>query len=477
MDPKFLGIDLGTTSVKVVLISADGILLKSVSYPTSADVPSSIGCKGCEQNVVEIIKALQKCMAEIIDDGKPCVSKVGISGQMHGVMMWKSSHMKKYREGLSIKTGGDTTASFFESTSNLITWQDQRCDPDFLQSLPSPDSHLTLATGQGCPTLIWLKKNQPDLLLQYDCAGTVMDFLVAILCQRSRPLMTFQIAASWGYFNCQKGQWNQRQLEEADFPMALLPEVVSSGEPAGSLQSDWLGVSDGTILLAALGDMQCAVCSSLKQSNHAVLNMSTSCQLSFPMMHPDFKLPVTPDPESSVQYFPYFDGIYIAVAASLNCGNVLAGYVSMIQKWMANLGVNIDETKIWQNFLTQSADIKGEVDLPVIHPTLYGERHCPSQRGYMENITTDNLELGAIFRALCKGIVRNIHEMMSSSFLKENGVSTLACTGTVIARNELVKREIDLLYGGIEREYGHSCDSAYGAALVAAKGIPKFQMV
>ena len=66
--------------------------------------------------------------------------------------------------------------------------------------------------------------------------------------------------------------------------------------------------------------------------------MSTSCQLAFPILHCD-KVPVRPDPASPVQYFPYFDGGYLAVAASLNSGNVLTNYVSMIQKWNSALGI------------------------------------------------------------------------------------------------------------------------------------------
>lgn len=46
----------------------------------------------------------------------------------------------------------------------------------------------------------------------------------------------------------------------------------------------------------------------------------------------------TPDPAAPVAYFPYFDRTYLAVAASLNGGNVLATFVQMLVQWMADLG-------------------------------------------------------------------------------------------------------------------------------------------
>lgn len=72
--------------------------------------------------------------------------------------------------------------------------------------------------------------------------------------------------------------------------------------------------------------------------NVLVLNISTSAQLTF-AMPADFKPPDSPQPESSVAFFPYFGSSYLAVAASLNGGNVLATFVEMLTGWMKELGV------------------------------------------------------------------------------------------------------------------------------------------
>ncbi len=54
-------------------------------------------------------------------------------------------------------------------------------------------------------------------------------------------------------------------------------------------------------------------------------------------MHPSFLPPVL-DMTSPIEYFPYYNGRYLAVAASLSGGNVLAAFVKMLQQWTHELG-------------------------------------------------------------------------------------------------------------------------------------------
>ena len=58
--------------------------------------------------------------------------------------------------------------------------------------------------------------------------------------------MSVQNAASWGYFETNAGKWNLDILQAAGFPTNLLPEVVKSGEIAGTLAQTWYGIPNGT---------------------------------------------------------------------------------------------------------------------------------------------------------------------------------------------------------------------------------------
>lgn len=75
----------------------------------------------------------------------------------------------------------------------------------------------------------------------------------------------------------------------------------------------------------------------LRTLSFTVLNMSTSAQLTF-SMPADFTPASVPDALSPIAYFPYFHNTYLAVAAALNGGNILATFVGMLTSWMKEFG-------------------------------------------------------------------------------------------------------------------------------------------
>ncbi|XP_069136174.1 sedoheptulokinase-like [Argopecten irradians] len=449
-DPCVLGIDLGTTSVKVSLFhQASRSVISTVSKATKADVPSDVET-GSEQLASKIFTTLQECMSELQEERCRQVKCIGITGQMHGVVMWSE-----------LKTEGWQVPS----TSHLYTWQDQRCTTEFLESLPQPDSHLPLSTGHGCATLCWLHRFRPEVLDDFTCSGTIMDLLVAMMCGLETPVTSVQLAASFGYFNTKTMSWNKQNFQKIGFPIQILPDVREPGHVAGNLQYDWMGICKDTPVLAALGDVQCAVLSVASSETDAVLNMSTSGQMMFPV-RPEGGVPDHPDMTSSIQYFPYFDGQFLAMAASLNGGNVLSHMVIMLQQWFKAFGFDVNEDKIWSTLLGLGSDASTG---PIIVPTLFGERHLPEQKVAISGLTTSNLDLGSVFRSLCKGLVTNLCDMMPISVMESHGITTVKATGSVVDRNTIIRDEIAKHYGSFKVEFGSSCDSATGAAMFCVK--------
>ena len=195
-----LGVDLGTTTVKVALLDdKTKAVVRVKSRETAASVHSDLGSIGNEQDPNRILTALQFCLSGLAKEDLVRVRRVGVSGQMHGVILWKEG------SGWARNSYGR-----FETvkTSQVFTWQDGRCTLDFMAGLPEPRSHLKLATGLGCCTILWLAKNRPELLAEFDCAATIQDFVVAMLCGLDRPVMSVQNAASWGYFDTVEKKWN-----------------------------------------------------------------------------------------------------------------------------------------------------------------------------------------------------------------------------------------------------------------------------
>ncbi|XP_045149273.1 sedoheptulokinase [Echinops telfairi] len=157
-----LGIDLGTTSVKAALLEAAPgdpsgfVVLASCARASRAEVATesaAAGTQGREQDVSRILQALHECLAALPRQELRKVGAIGVSGQMHGVVFWKTGQGCEWTEGRATPV--------FESrtVSHLVTWQDGRCSSGFLASLPQPESHLSVATGFGCSTIFWLLKN------------------------------------------------------------------------------------------------------------------------------------------------------------------------------------------------------------------------------------------------------------------------------------------------------------------------------
>ncbi|XP_067864623.1 sedoheptulokinase isoform X2 [Heptranchias perlo] len=448
--PRYvLGLDLGTSSVKAVLLEAESrAVVNSQIQETRAE--------GREQDVGRIVSALHRCVAALPRERLHRVERIGVSGQMHGVMLWKS------KEGCIWQT---TEAGFtFQpgETSHLVTWQDGRCSHEFLASLAQPDSHLNLATGFGCATLFWYMRNRPQFLKPYSAAGTIHDYVVAVLCGLKRPLMSVQNAASWGYFNTRCGTWNLKILRDSGFPTCLLPAVVESGAIAGKTAHEWYGVPEGTEVGVALGDFQCSVYSCMTEKTDAVLNIGTSAQLTFALT-PAFRPPVSPNPAASVAYYPYLDGMYLAVAAALNGGNVLSSFVGMLKQWIQELGLEVPESTIYSRSINAALNV-ARSDLAV-QATIFGERHSPGQLASVTDISPSNLSLGHVTRALCRGIVENLHSMLPCQRLIESGVRRIIGSGNALSRNEVLRQEVEKVFT-LPVVYGKTVDSAVGVAMV-----------
>ena len=206
MTMLFLGVDLGTTSVKVALVHTEsGAVISSESEETNAykDVDVS---QAAEQDVSLIFRALDIAMTRLPGSAMQDVVAIGICGQMHGCMLWRKDCTCLDRPFSGTEDSlVDIVGSL--AISRLITWEDGRCGKEFLASLPVTQSCSRIATGYGCATLFWMQRDQTDVVEKFECSATVQDFLVACLCKLTVPRMSYHNADSWGYFNQTDCMW------------------------------------------------------------------------------------------------------------------------------------------------------------------------------------------------------------------------------------------------------------------------------
>ena len=200
-DGYLLGIDVGTSTVKVVLVSKVHLRVvqeqcKSLGSHLRVQIADAF-----ERSVDEIFSCVEDCISSFSPDSLKRVFSIGVCGQMHGCVLWKSTGVF-FRDGCLHYEQ--------EACSSFVTWQDGRCTTDFLSSLPLTRLPIRISAGYGCATLAWLQKFQPEIARKFDRAGTIMDLLVCGLCgDPANVVMSAQNAASWGYFDIEKMAWEK----------------------------------------------------------------------------------------------------------------------------------------------------------------------------------------------------------------------------------------------------------------------------
>lgn len=229
-----LGIDLGTTTVKVCLLSETNEIITSSKSPHNAYKDNSSSKLYREQDPQLIFDTLHQCLQNLDIHGISPISgieAVSVTGQMHGVVLWKEKNLAvsdvaedvvdnkseaegrghlQRSDGCNEGTLLDLFSNKIESNSNLITWEDQRCTDDFLKGLPT-SSFGSISTGYGAATLLWLHQHSRSFLESFTKCGTIMDLLVWLLARDNQVYMTPHNAKSWGYFDDTEMCWENEK--------------------------------------------------------------------------------------------------------------------------------------------------------------------------------------------------------------------------------------------------------------------------
>ena len=206
----------------------------------------------------------------------------------------------------------------------------------------------------------------------------------------------------------------------------------------------------------------------------AVVNISTSAQISCVIT--ESQLSTVREQHPHVECWPYFGSQQLAVAASLNGGNVLMSFVDMLKEWVMELCQIAPNTdNVFAHLITAghkkmtSARSKGDEQIMIV-PRVFGERHDPGSRASANTIGPMNTSLGCLFAALCRGLVRNLHELMPLSFLKAVGVTTIAGTGNALLRNSVLQVAVSDCYH-LPVSLCANADASVGAALSALDAV------
>ncbi|KAF1333385.1 hypothetical protein FI667_g2785, partial [Globisporangium splendens] len=452
-----LGIDVGTTAVKCAIVSRESRQVLAVSNVVIDEVSSGDrALQHGEQCVERVMCAVQRALAALPEPLRQRVESVGICGQMHGILWWRSdATTSQIGKALDSQHDGEDSSSLEglskRAWSHLVTWQDQRCSPAFLKQCAAKiaaaaaggSSSTPLATGYGMATYAHALAHAPETLDGFDACGTIQDFLAFALCGHAshrESTIDSTNAASWGCFNVNDSNWSVQAVTALQIPFEMLPTVKQPGEIIGSVATEnKFGLPSGIPVHVPIGDHPSSVITAIvqqqqpatgtatldaNQTSYArdglaallVVNFGTSAQLAMVLSEDEVRQIRSTNKSFEVRPF-VFENQFLGVAASLSGGNIYAWFVKQCLQWVQELqmssaeSASADDDARWYARLIDLGMQKTTTDLEFL-PTLSGERSDPTMKGSIQQLRMSNWSMGDISAALCKGLIDNLFTMV-----------------------------------------------------------------
>lgn len=235
----YIGIDLGTSAVKLLLMEGTGQIRKIVSreYPLYFPHPG-----WSEQNPEDWYNQTMDGLKELLADcDKSQVAGISFGGQMHGLVILDS-------EDRVIRPA--------------ILWNDGRTteETDYLnqvigkQKLSEYTANIAFA-GFTAPKILWVKKHEPENFARINKIMLPKDYLAYRL---SGTFCTdVSDASGMLLFDVQHKCWSKEMMEICDVKESQLAQIFESYEAVGTLKAEaaaQLGLSESVKIAAGAGD-------------------------------------------------------------------------------------------------------------------------------------------------------------------------------------------------------------------------------
>lgn len=438
---RAMGIDIGTTTISVILVDGQsGELLGSRTVSHQAFIEGAYSCNRV-QNPEKLYEVARKAAVELAAErGKP--DSIGFTGQMHGVLYVD-------KEGRAV--------------TPLYTWQDESGNEKF--SGDKTYEHIlrekvgVSATGYGMTTHFFLcHKNE---LPEKACwMTTISDYIAMRFCNRIKPVLARDMAASWGCFDLEKGKFLKEKLETIGIRTDCIPEICEEHESIGTAVEEGL---EGVPVMASLGDNQASFIGSVQNLKDTVLvNIGTGSQVSFGTDR-YYRT------EGSIELRPCVKNSYLLVGAGL-CGGRAYAMLEQFYRQIATMaGEDVADVPLYESMEKQARDfvkINGIDEAWDIRTTFSGTRTNPGERGRITSVGVGNFTPGAMTVGMLRGILEELYDMYQGMCqMTGKQASCLVGAGNGIRKNTLMQEMAEKIFGMKMNIPKCQEEAALGAAL------------
>ncbi|MDR7031413.1 xylulokinase [Mesorhizobium sp. BE184] len=257
----YLGLDLGTSGVKALLIDeaqkavGSGHASIDISRPHSgwSEQAPADWVRACEEAIAELKAAHPKELA--------AVKGIGLSGHMHGATL----------------LGRDD-----QVLRPCIMWNDTRSHEEAAELDANPAFRRITGNivfpGFTAPKLIWVKNNEPEIFAKVAKVLLPKDYLRLWLAGEHMSEMSDSAGTAW--LDTGRRKWSPELLAATSLDESRMPSLVEGTEKAGGLRAElaskW-GMRAGVPIAGGAGDNAASACGmGTVGEGHAFVSLGTS---------------------------------------------------------------------------------------------------------------------------------------------------------------------------------------------------------
>ncbi|MBP3718941.1 MAG: xylulokinase [Eubacterium sp.] len=235
----YIGVDLGTSAVKLLAMSSEGEILKTVSVEYPISFPQS---GWSEQNPEDWYKGTLEGIGKLLEGlNDKVVEGIGVGGQMHGLVILDEND---------------------EVIRPAILWNDGRTtkETDYLNTVIGQDK-LSEYTGNiafagfTAPKVLWVKENEPENFAKIKKLMLPKDYIVYKL--TGSYVSDYSDASGMLLMDVKNKCWSKEMLEICGISHVEMPELHESFDVVGDVKpeiSEQLGIEGTLKVVAGAGD-------------------------------------------------------------------------------------------------------------------------------------------------------------------------------------------------------------------------------
>jgi len=339
----YIGIDLGTSSVKLLMLDGDGKIVKTATrdYPLIFPEPG-----WSEQDPNEWYDKTLECLQEILADVDPKqVDGISFGGQMHGMVILDKND---------------------QVLRPAILWNDGRTqeETDYLNDVVGQDilvkntGNIAFA-GFTAPKILWVRNHEPEIFEKIEKIMLPKDYLAYKL---SGTFCTeYSDAAGMLLLDVANKCWSKVMLEICGITEKQLPKLFESYDVVGTIVPEIaakFGLSEQVKIIAGAGDNAAAAIGT-GTCGDAKCNVSIGTSGTIFISSKNYSAPKNP----AIHSFCHADGHFHLMGVTLSAGSSYKWFMEDILEEKDLAGVQQKMTGLGEN--------------PVFFmPYLMGER-CP----------------------------------------------------------------------------------------------------